>query len=112
MGEPRNPPLDGQVHAGRRSSVRGPPGMNQLPNHLVLVVAFCALLVFVKRHVELLGRSEDRRFRSDPSLVSAVIASRNGAALLDDTIDELKAQLQPERIIVVDDGSADGTADV
>jgi len=86
--------------------------MNQLPNHLVLVVAFCALVDFVKLLVELLGRSEDRRFRSDPSLVTAVIASRNGAALLGGTIDELTHQIPPERIIVVDDGSVDDTADV
>src|SRR5262245_6373547 len=86
--------------------------MNQLPNHLVWVAAFCALVDFVKLLVELLGRAEDRRFRSDPTQVTAVIASRNGAALLGGTIDELVRQIPPERILVVDDGSTDDTAEV
>src|SRR5262245_14731432 len=84
--------------------------MAQLPNHLVLVVAFCALVDFVKLLVELLGRAEDRRFRSDPSQVTAVIASRNGAELLPSTIAELAPLVPPERVIVVDDGRPDGTA--
>jgi len=86
--------------------------MAQLPNHLVWVVAFCALVDFVKLLVELLGRAEDRRFRSDPSQVTAVIASRNGANLLAGTIDELASQIPPERIHVVDDGSTDDTAEI
>ena len=50
--------------------------MTQLPSHLLWVAAFCALVDFVKLLVELLGRAEDRRFRSDPTLVTAVIPSR------------------------------------
>ena len=52
--------------------------MNQLPSHLIWVVAVCALVDFVKLLIELLGRAEDRRFRSDPSQVTAIIASRDG----------------------------------
>src|SRR5207244_1204006 len=40
-----------------------PPGMANLPNHLVFVVVFCALVDFVKLLIELLGRAEDRRFQ-------------------------------------------------
>ncbi len=86
--------------------------MSELPIHLVWVVLFCAAVDFVKLLVELLGRSEDRRFRSDPAQVTAVIPSRNGARLLPATIEELRPQIPPERVIVVDDGSADGTGDV
>jgi glycosyltransferase involved in cell wall biosynthesis len=86
--------------------------MANLPNHLVFVVAFCALVDFVKLLVELLGRAEDRRFRSDASQVTAIIPCRNGADLLPGTVAELAAQVPPERIIVVDDGSTDGTGDI
>ena len=86
--------------------------MIPLPNHLVRVVIVCALVDFVKLLVELLGRAEDRRFRSDPSLVTAVIAARNGANLIAGTIDELAGQIPPERIHVVDDGSTDDTAEI
>jgi len=88
------------------------PVVDLFRNHLVQAVAICALVDFVKLLVELLGRTEDRRFLSDPSLVTAVIASRDGAEMLPGTIDDLLAQLPPERIIVVDDGSRDGTAQV
>jgi len=86
--------------------------MSLLPGHLVWLVLFCALVDFVKLLVELLGRADDRRFRSDPSQVTAVIASRDGADVLPGTIAELARQVPPERIIVVDDGSADDTTEV
>ena len=79
---------------------------------LVWVIAFCTAVDFVKLLVELLGRAEDRRFQSDPGDVTAIIPSRNGAEMLPATVKELRAQIPPERIIVMDDGSSDDTADV
>lgn len=79
---------------------------------IVFAVLFCALVDFVKLVIELLGREEARTFRSDPSLVTAVIACRNGARELPGTIGELSAALPPERILVVDDASTDDTSEV
>lgn len=86
--------------------------MTPLPSHLLWVVLFCAAVDFVKLLVELLGRADDRRFRSDPSLVTAVIPSKNGAQRLPVTVEALAPSIPPERIIVVNDGSTDDTAEV
>jgi cellulose synthase/poly-beta-1,6-N-acetylglucosamine synthase-like glycosyltransferase len=80
--------------------------------NLVFVVLFCALVDFVKLVIELLGRSQQRRFRVDPAVVTAVIASRNGARVLPGTVGELRRFLPPARILVVDDASSDQTSRV
>jgi cellulose synthase/poly-beta-1,6-N-acetylglucosamine synthase-like glycosyltransferase len=79
-------------------------------NNIVFVVLFCVVVDFVKLLVELLGRSEERTFRSDPSLVTAMIPCRNGASVLPGTVGELRQAFPPERILVVNDSSDDGTA--
>src|ERR1041385_8071637 len=86
--------------------------MTSLPNHLLYLVVFCALVDFVKLLVELLGRADERRFPSDTSQVTAVIPCRNGADLLAGTIADLLPQIPAERILVVDDGSTDDTSDI
>lgn len=93
-------------------SADGPISFGPWTNSLVFVVLFCALVDFVKIVIELLGRNEARPFRADASLVTAVIASRDGATVLPGTIDELKRFLSPDRIMVVDDGSRDKTSEV
>jgi len=79
---------------------------------LVFVVLFCALVDFVKLLVELLGRVEPRVFRTDASQVTAVIASRNGAKVLPGTVAELRRSGAVAHVLVVDDGSTDGTSAV
>jgi len=90
----------------------GPPLMGDWSHSIVFVVLFCALVDFVKLLIELLGRGEERQFRSDPSLVTAVIACRNGALVLPGTVGELSNSIPPGRIIVVDDASSDATSEV
>jgi cellulose synthase/poly-beta-1,6-N-acetylglucosamine synthase-like glycosyltransferase len=80
------------------------------PEPVVFAVLFCALVDFVKLVIELLGRREPREFTSDPAQVTAVIATRDGAAVLPSTIQELRRWLPAERIMVIDDGSTDETA--
>jgi cellulose synthase/poly-beta-1,6-N-acetylglucosamine synthase-like glycosyltransferase len=81
-------------------------------DRVVFVALFCALVDFVKLLIELLGRSSPRTFESDPSQVTAVIACRNGAAVLPGTIAELRRTLPGSQILVVDDGSSDETTEV
>ena len=90
----------------------GPALMGSWSHSIVFVVLFCALVDFVKLVVELLGRREEREFRSDPSLVTAIIACRNGAHELPGTIAELSRSVPPARILVVDDASTDQTSEV
>jgi len=89
-----------------------PLSLGPWSNSLIFVVLFCILVDFVKLIVELLGRSEDRRFTSDHSLVTAVIPCRNGAHVLSATVEDLMRFIPADRIIVVDDASTDPTSRV
>ena len=80
------------------------------PHGILFVVLMCAGVDFIKVLVELLGRSEERVFTSDPSLVSVVIPCRNGAQQLRATVADVAKIIPPERILVVDDASTDCTS--
>jgi cellulose synthase/poly-beta-1,6-N-acetylglucosamine synthase-like glycosyltransferase len=93
--------------------LEGPLGsLGNWSNQVVFVVLFCILVDFVKLVIELLGRSEHRLFTTDASLVTAIIPSRNGAAVLPGTVEELRRVIPVERILVVDDSSTDDTSRV
>ncbi len=83
-----------------------------LSHNVLFVVLFCALVDFIKLLIELMGRDENRRFKSDPSLVTAIIACRNGEHVLPGTIEALTRFMPADRIIVVDDASTDQTSKI
>ena len=95
--------------AAALEGLRWPGG---LADRMVFLVLFCALVDFVKLIIELMGRAQTREFDSDASLVTAVIACRNGARVLPGTIGELRRIHRDVHVIVVDDGSTDGTAEI
>ncbi len=97
---------------GFASRLEGLSWPGSTADRIVFTVLFCALVDFVKLVIELLGRSQRRDFTSDPTQVTAVIASRNGARVLPGTIAELRRSLAGGHIMVVDDGSTDDTADI
>jgi cellulose synthase/poly-beta-1,6-N-acetylglucosamine synthase-like glycosyltransferase len=92
--------------AAALEGLRWPGG---LADRLVFLVLFCALVDFTKLLIELLGRAHPREFGSEPALVTAVIASRNGAGVLAGTIGELRRSHRDAHVLVIDDGSTDGT---
>jgi cellulose synthase/poly-beta-1,6-N-acetylglucosamine synthase-like glycosyltransferase len=97
---------------GFASRLEGLSWPGSTADRIVFAVLFCALVDFVKLLIELLGRSERRDFTSQPGQVTAVIACRNGARVLPGTVTELRRSLAGGHIMVVDDGSTDGTAGV
>jgi cellulose synthase/poly-beta-1,6-N-acetylglucosamine synthase-like glycosyltransferase len=97
---------------GFASRLEGLSWPGSTADRIVFMVLFCALVDFVKLVIELLGRTEPRRYTSDPTQVTAVIACRNGASVLPGTILELRRSLAGGHIMVVDDGSTDGTAEI
>jgi cellulose synthase/poly-beta-1,6-N-acetylglucosamine synthase-like glycosyltransferase len=97
---------------GFASRLEGLSWPGSTADRIVFVVLFCALVDFVKLIIELLGRTQAREFTSDPQHVTAVIACRNGAEVLPGTVTELRHALAGGHIMVVDDGSTDGTAEV
>ena len=99
-------------HHSLSAPFAAPVSWGDWTNNIMFVVLFCILVDFVKLLIELLGRSEPRRFTSDSSLVTAIIPCRNGAAVLPGTVEELGRTLPADRILVVDDASEDGTARV
>ena len=97
---------------GFASGLDGLSWPGTLADRLVFTVLFCALVDFVKLLIELLGRAEDREFESDPSLVTVVSACRNGAGVLASTIEDIRRIAPGAQVMVVDDGSTDGTANL
>jgi cellulose synthase/poly-beta-1,6-N-acetylglucosamine synthase-like glycosyltransferase len=96
LDAPTSPPVEGST-------------LLEWTHSIVFVVLTCALIDFIKVLVELVGRSDSRTYTSDPSLVTAIVPSKNGAAHLPGTVADLVRFVPAERILVIDDGSTDDT---
>jgi cellulose synthase/poly-beta-1,6-N-acetylglucosamine synthase-like glycosyltransferase len=89
--------------------------MNFISSDLTVYFYIFALFVIVdafKVFVEIWNRPVRRSFSSDDlSKVTALIPTHNGREVLRQTIaDLIRTGLAPDRILVIDDGSTDGTA--
>ena len=79
---------------------------------------FWILIIFllidaVKIYVEIWRRPAVREFTSDLSNVTALIPTHNGSKVIGQTIQDLiRLGLPKDRILIVDDGSTDDTAEV
>ena len=74
------------------------------------IIALFLIVDALKVMVEIWNRPVRRSFTSDLSKVTALVPTHNGQGVLRETLqDLLKAGLPPDRILVIDDGSTDGT---
>jgi glycosyltransferase involved in cell wall biosynthesis len=83
-----------------------------LSTYFWIIVLFL-LVDAVKVLIEIWNRPVQRIFSSDLSKVTALIPTHNGRNVIRETIGDLiRAGLPRDQILIVDDGSTDGTADV
>lgn len=66
----------------------------------------------VKVYIEIIHRASPRRYESDLSQVTALIPCYNTGKTIEYTIEGLRQLLPNDRIIIVDDGSTDNTAEI
>ncbi len=79
---------------------------------LWILIAFL-LVDAIKTYVEIWRRPSTRAFTSDLSQVTALISTYNGSKVIGQTIEDLlKMGLPQDRILVIDDGSTDETAQI
>ncbi|MET9875549.1 bifunctional polysaccharide deacetylase/glycosyltransferase family 2 protein [Actinacidiphila glaucinigra] len=77
-----------------------------------VLARFALMLVLARRHARIRGR---RRFSWGPSVtepVSVIVPAYNEKECIANTVGSLAASTHPVEIIVVDDGSTDGTAGI
>lgn len=72
-----------------------------------------ALLVFTGWQIRAMGRYESVRAQSTGATVAVVVAARNEVLALPRTLAALLDQVEaPEEVVIADDGSCDGTAEM
>jgi cellulose synthase/poly-beta-1,6-N-acetylglucosamine synthase-like glycosyltransferase len=77
------------------------------------IIALFVLFDAIKIFVEIWNRPVRRSFSSDLSKVTALIPTHNGAKVIRETVGDLiRAGLPPGQVLVIDDGSTDGTPGV
>ncbi len=79
---------------------------------LLILLIFLLLVDGFKVIFEIIHRAKPRPFTSNPEEVTALIACHNSADIIQYTLEELQRTFSNDRIIVIDDGSTDNTAEI
>jgi len=89
--------------------------MDSLIGHLsdyFYIILLLVLIDAIKIFVEIWNRPIRRSFETDLTKVTVLIPTHNGRKVIRETLGDLIGRIPREQILVIDDGSTDGTSDL
>jgi len=76
------------------------------------IILLLVLIDAIKIFIEIWNRPARRSFETDLSKVTVLIPTHNGRKVIRETLGDLIGKIPRERILVIDDGSTDGTSEI